>query len=743
MRVLRHLCLIIGLGSTFIGALNAANAERARIGKHRGLTPADNPMEIETLSAAPDRITGGDVLVRVSHPPRHASEQLSIFLNDTDITDRFHLQAEGSASIGLIDGLHPGENRLEATYGSLRRSLTLTNYPIKGPVISGPHIRPFICATETFMLPNGEPFGRTLDGDCSAGTKISYVYWSSASNEFRPLPERGRLPDDVAMTTTTTGAFVKFIVRVETATINRGIYQSAILYDPTKDATPGPLESPPGWNGILMAVHGFGCPGGWYTQAGPTQLVPKLLDAGRLAQGYALYTNTLQNPSVSCNAFLAGETAMMGKEYFIERYGVPRFSLSMGISGGAYTTLQIIDAFPGLYDGAVIGLTFPDALSIVISGMDAHLLRHYFSAGHPVPFTEAQQVAVSGYQGVQAWYDAANQAGRGDPVPSREDAANYRSAVWQDGIPAELRYDPETNPRGARPTVWDVARNIYGIDRQTGFARRVFDNVGVQYGLDALERGSITTAQFLDINERIGGYDEDSNFIDVRTRGDQQAISEAYKSGLQLSGGGGLADVPILDLSAGLKETRGYHYQWFRFAVRERLAQANGDADNFVMWRGPAKELPTDQISQQGFELMMQWLQAIHSDRSSAPARDKVRRHRPVSLVDGCWTEERLFIAEPQTFDRSPSTRCNALWPSYGFPRYVAGSSVASSAIKCKLKPVVASEYRAQITDLDMRRLRRIFPEGVCDWSSPGVGFEKISVGRSYGPARSTESLIQ
>jgi len=68
---------------------------------------------------------------------------------------------------------------------------------------------------------------------------------------------------------------------------------------------------------------------------------------------------------------------MMGKEHFIETFGVPLFTLSMGGSGGAYTSLQVADAFPGLIDGLVITATFPDALSIAVAGLDAHLLSHY------------------------------------------------------------------------------------------------------------------------------------------------------------------------------------------------------------------------------------------------------------------------------------------------------------------------------------------------------------------------------
>ena len=123
-------------------------------------------------------------------------------------------------------------------------------------------------------------------------------------------------------------------------------------------------------------MHGSGCPGGWYIQGAAMGVSP--LDAARLGEGYAVFVNTLNHPTNSCNAFVAGETTMMGKEHFIETFGVPAYTISTGGSGGAYTSLQIADAFPGLFDGVNISATFPDALAIALAGLDAHLLTHYF-----------------------------------------------------------------------------------------------------------------------------------------------------------------------------------------------------------------------------------------------------------------------------------------------------------------------------------------------------------------------------
>jgi len=110
-------------------------------------------------------------------------------------------------------------------------------------------------------------------------------------------------------------------------------------------------------------------------------------------------------------------------------------------------------------------------------------------------------------------------------VPDRKDVEGYVSAAWNPIVPKDSRYQPQTNPKGVRSTIWDAAKNIYGTDPTTGFALRVFDNVGVQYGLAALNADLISAAQFLDLNEHIGGYDRDDNYVSERTAGDRRLSS--------------------------------------------------------------------------------------------------------------------------------------------------------------------------------------------------------------------------
>ena len=297
--------------------------------------------------------------------------------------------------MGLITGLEIGRNKISAAGDTL----TVTNYPISGPITSGPHIKPFICETDSFKLPDGTLFTDQPivdDPTCSAPRKINYMYMPVGGKEFVPLPSTSSLPANVATTTTLTGATVKFVVRVETSTVNRGIYQSAILHDPTVDPEPTPLAPPKGWNRRLIAVEGFGCPGGWYRQ-GPvignltTDGMPFiLLQIARLGEGYGLFSNTLQHPTNNCNAVLSGESAMMSKERFIETYGEPRFTVSAGASGGLYGSFQLADMFPGLFDGVLFARTFADPMSVALSGFDARLLATYFASPKARPDERAK-----------------------------------------------------------------------------------------------------------------------------------------------------------------------------------------------------------------------------------------------------------------------------------------------------------------------------------------------------------------
>ena len=676
--------------------------------------------QIASISGRPDYVSGGDALVRITVPPGVGLDEPQVTLNGEGITAAFHRDEAGRTLSAVVSGLRPGSNTISVAAPGRNgiARLTLMNHPIAGPVFSGPHEQPFVCETEQFMLQSGAALGRPLDEHCSIDRRVDYYYRPSAGGALKPLPASSA-PADVAQVTTLTGARAPYIVRIETGTINRAVYQIAMLHDPASDRAPDPWTAPNGWNRRLIYTHGGGCVTGWYRQGTATGGV---VDDFMLRQGYAVASASLNVFGNNCSDLLASETMMMVKERFIEAYGPPTFTIGWGCSGGSYQQLQTADNYPGLLDGIIPCRTFPDvAFATVMTITDARLLNRYFESKAAVPFSDDQQRAVAGFLSVATMAQV-----------DRDGAGRIHvSEHCPDVLPPALRYHPSANPRGARCDVYDHAVNAYGRDPKTGFARRPLDNVGVQYGLQALHAGAITTAQFLDLNARVGGFDQDGNLAGTRSVADVLAMRAAYRTGRLTSGGGGLASVPIIDYRNYLDDApKGdVHVRFHSFSLRERLVKANGHADNHAILvednrhRGNS----SSPVYREALAQMDRWLTQVADDASADPLAVKVRRARPADVVDACWTRETtpVKIAEHQT--RDASSRCEQIYPSASFPREVAGGPVANDVIKCQLKPIDPAEYAVAFTADEMTRLRAIFPDGVCDWSKPGVEQQRLS----------------
>src|SRR5690606_16593127 len=238
----------------------------------------------------------------------------------------------------------------------------------------------------------------------------------------------------------------------------------------------------------------------------------------------------------NCSDVTAAESAMMVKELFVERHGPMDHTIGFGCSGGSYQAHQMADNYPGILDGIVVGCSFPDVgFSTVNFITDAWLLDHYFTSDPDVAWTEEEQRAVTGFVTYATAPNVAWGARRIDP------------RAFCDSVPAEQRYHSDTNPDGVRCGVYDHTVNVYGGDPDTGFARRPLDNVGIQYGLAALNDATITPEQFLDLNENVGGFDDDATIGPERTEADVDAVRAAYRTGRLTNGGGGLAEIPIID----------------------------------------------------------------------------------------------------------------------------------------------------------------------------------------------------
>ncbi|GAC1541528.1 MAG: DUF6351 family protein [Myxococcales bacterium] len=680
---------------------------------------ADDAFVIRTLSTHPDTVSGGDVLVRVDVPRGVPFDSVVVSVNGTDTSAAFSPDDSARTLTGLVTGLSLGENTLRVQSGGpddRSAELTIINHPITGPVFSGPQEKPFECETATFQRPAGLPgLGASSKPDCSIATRVDYLYKSTKDGKLKPLTSTAVYPADVAFTTSpATGKPMPYIVRLETGTIDRSIYEIAVLHDPIADKQqPGLRHRSAGWNGRLVFTFGGGCTTGWYRQGTSTGGV---LDDVQLRQGYAVASSSLNVFGNNCNDLLASEAMMMVKEHFIETYGPPLFTIGWGCSGGSYQQHQIGDNYPGLLDGIIPGCSFPEVGFATIQFItDARLLNHYFTKVNPGAFSEKQQRKVAGFLNLKTTANVAFGAGRITPT-------EFCPAA----LPAALRYDKTTNPAGARCDVYDHTINVYGRDPATHFARRPLDNVGIQYGLGALDDGTIDVDRFLDLNAGIGGYDEDGGYQVARNVADLQAVRAAYQTGRLTNGGGGLRDLPIIDYRAYNDDAPGgdIHLRFHSFSMRTRLIKANGNADNQVMWvedQTYGLYSSRSPVLASALAVMDRWLVNLSRDTSADPQSVKVVRAKPTEAVDACWRRQKdgyAKIVEPQT---RTGGECSTIYPPAPFPREVAGSSVASDIIKCQLKALDPTDYKVKFTPAQWERLQSTFPAGVCDWTKPGV----------------------
>lgn len=669
-------------------------------------------VQIESLSNRADLISGGDALLQITTDTRGMPV---VTLNGAPVRDAFRESAPGRY-VGYIDGLKLGPNRVEARLGAQVARLVLTNHDSGGPVFSGPQIQPWFCRT----VENG--FGIAKNDKCAVEPRYEFFYMPAGRDALQPY-DPAHPPTDVAMTTTDRGLTVPFVVRRETGSLNRGWYVIAVLFDPGKAWKPG---GPPqaAWTGKYTTVFGGGAAVPHHEFDPPGILDPDRWDAGVLnewvlGRGFLLAMSSLNLTAQNSNEVVSAETAMMLKERIIEQYGPIRYTIATGCSGGSILQLTLANDYPGIVDGIQPNCTFPDGRTGGTSeAPDCELLSHYWDASATMPWSEAQKAAVLGARnllGCQAWLKS------------------YVSKFDPDNNPCGMNarmpwmYDSKSNPYGRRCTAEDYQENIWGhrdpaqwsaaeILRGTGFARQPWSNEGLEYGRGALEKGVISAEQFVDLNEKIGGKDIDWRFTALRTAGDPAALEMAYRTG-RVVDGRGLDRVAILDLRG--TENDGIHQDFSSYSLRKRLERANGNADNHVLIRyqpmGRRGILASGAVASDAFEMMDRWLAAIEADRSNDPLPLKVRKNKPRDAVDSCWLDGNTRkTADEKVCDRS--------YPYFANARMVAGGPLSNDILRCQLRPLDRRDYRTKFTDAQWRLLQAALPNGVCDWSKPGIG---------------------
>ncbi|HEX3589773.1 MAG TPA: DUF6351 family protein [Pseudonocardiaceae bacterium] len=700
--------LIVGLAAAPATASQGPGRQGGQPG-HLAITSISNPR--------PTLVSGGQVLIGVTVPGGERAGDVRVTENGHDVTSAFRAQPDGSL-LGLVTGLREGSNTLAARTvsrghgGGDHADLRVVNHPITGPVLSGPQQVPFFCETTAFGLP-----AATMPL-CSAPTQVTFQYKNTAG-AFVPLADPASRPADLA-TATVNGHAVPYIVRVETGTIDRAVYQIAALYD---GKNPTPLVPDTSWNKALVYTFGGGCNAGFHQGNSTGGVINDLF----LGQGYAVASSSLNVLDNNCSSVISAEAAMMVKEHFIDTYGPVSHTIGWGGSGGAIQQYTISDEYPGILDGIIPSISFPDPLTTAGPVTDCRMLDTFFAGGGS-SFTPAQRQAIGGYldfTSCQSWdLTFANRSTATDSCNS--------------AIPVADRWNPVTNPHGIICNSDEQIVNQLGVDPKTGFPRSPLDNTGVQYGLAALQAGQITAAQFVQLNAQIGGMDFTGKPQAGRTQADPKALNAVYADDLVTNGGQGLRDTPIIDQRTDL-DAAGFgndiHTSEWSFAIRQRLLAANGTAANQVI----IDNQPTAaiQAATNAYELdaMNRWLTAIDADKSHQGLPSKVISDRPADLGDGCFLSATQRVVAKVTDPASGP--CAQAFPVATNPREVAGEPQAMNVAKCTTKPLNFASYGVTFTADEKATLRATFPTGVCDYSRPGVG-QRHPIGSwlSYGDER-------
>ena len=738
-------------------------------------------VRLRVLSSPADRVSGGDARIHV-RAARGLHDELELWLNGRPLAAALSEVDDGLE--GVITGLADGRNVLQARHRSagVRDTLVLVNHPVTGPIYTGPQQTPFVCTTNQFGLepkvdtdtPPGyrvrDSGGNTVgySRDCSIDTFVSYLY-RSTGNTWKPLPAGGVRPADMSTIALPDGRDADFVIRREVGSINRFLYSFAML------ATAGERADAPDlslWNRKLL----YWFQGGVAIGHSQGSVHSGSLNPDILRLGYAIAHSSGNNTGTHYNMNLAGETAMMTKERFIERHGTPVYTVGLGGSGGAIQQYLIAQNNPGVLDGLLPVQSYPDMVTQTIHVGDCELLEHYMDAtdrANPKWRVTKNRSLLVGMNAEEGF------ARVNDPFAALKTALGYSTAVgmsecvpgWRGLTPLAMNplygqaanqqfYEPQSDIAAIRWTHYDDLRNVYGVDAD-GAARVTWDNQGVQYGLRSLTSGKITFAEFLHLNWHVGGWKHPSDMVQEtfpffgtgaaeinkaftipgyfdpwsrknmhlspapdqpapRSRGDLRAMRAAYTSGHVFSG---RLDVPAIDNRQYMERELDMHNSHQSFAVRQRVLDRMGHSGNLAVWfTDTVPGVPKASQSLEALAVMDEWLMNMR-----AQPHKGVARNRPARAADSCFDTTGTLMHSGAgvwsgVLDSRAPGACTQAFPLYGTSRIVAGAPIEGWMYRCVRKPVeraVADGTYAPWapTASEIAQLKQVFPDGVCDYS--------------------------
>ena len=510
--------------------------------------------------------------------------------------------------------------------------------------------------------------------------------------------------------------------------VDRDQYAVATLYQPGQPWTP--VQPQPQFNRKLVLTHGASCDTTYGTGTAPSVMNPVLL-----GHGYVLASHALDNAGHNCNLATQAESLIMTKEHVIKTYGDLLWTIGTGCSGGSLVQQQVANAYPGLYQAITPQCSFTDAWSSAMEYEDYYMLLQYFE--HPDGWSPGTAWTPTQISAVIDHPNPANPITFTNVIPNS--GMPSRSCP---GVPDDQVYDPTTNPGGVKCTLQDYMVNVFG-QRPDGFANRPFDNVGIQYGLEALRTGALSPAQFVDLNTKVGSLDYNGNFQVPRVPADLIGLDRAYTSGA-VDSANNLDQVAIIDLRG--PDPGAFHDVYRTYAMRNRLLRNFGTAANQVLWRGQAPLIGDATFSDAAVLAADQWVARFTADRRAIPLAQKIREDKPGTLADRCTDGSGHDV---------PSEACDATVAAYGTPRFAADAPKTDDVLKCQLKPLVTDDYPVEFTADEWAALQQAFPTGVCNYNVRGVkqhgttpwltyqnGSGAVAYGgRPLGPAPVSKSL--
>ncbi len=640
------------------------------------LSSSTSDLSVGIVANRADLVSGGDVLVRVVLPAGAEAGAAVLAVNGAARTGALHAAADGTSWLALVDGLREGENEVSLTSGGRTVRLEVTNHANGGPLFSGPQIQPWTCKDGA------------INAQCDRAATYSYSYMPAdavtgsgpGASPFKPYDPKAPASDVARVTVG--GASMPYIVRTESFTQNRSGVSVAVLFDPAKSWTP--FEPQAQWNKGVLVLQGSGCGTGYGEQPAGSPMNDRALK-----QGFAVVTVALLHNTINCNPVVQAEAAIMAKEHVAETYGPFDIIFGIGRSGGAISQIMDQNAYPGIYNGLILNHLFPDSDASRRAAYDCRMIYDAWAkATHP--WTEAQKSAVAGMiSGCNA-------------SPTRYEI--YHPAIGTGCEVADaLKFDAVKNPKGVRCTLQDYEVNQVGR-RPDGYAYGRLDTAGVQYGLKALMAGTISPAQFVELNASIGGHDINFNPTAARTEADRGGLSRLYTTGIANTENN-LAETAMIETRLSVTD---FHQPYHAVMVRARLDRAQGHHDNYALWRTPAaREAAMDQA----FDVMVAWLRAIKADKRDVLKAQKVIDNKPALAKDRCIVEGADAAA----------TACPA---PPELARTLAGAPATNDTGKCQLKPLRKADYGSlSFTAAEWASLEKVFPAGVCDYAKPLVDF--------------------